>query len=96
LIYLIIIVALAAAGIARLWLLQRRQQSKIFSVAEFREGLDKIAAPTKPSTPVEERRPVAVARPRAARPTQPLDPARREAAKRRLEERRARRVRPTR
>jgi hypothetical protein len=90
LIYLIIMVVVAAAGIARLWLQQRRQQARLYSVTEFRTGLEKMSPPER-SVRVE-RRPVP-RRPAGPRKIQPLDPARRAAAKKRLEARRAERTR---
>jgi hypothetical protein len=93
LIYLVIMVVVAAVGIGRLWLQQRRQQARLFSVAEFRNGLDKIAAPSAAQPAVADRRPPSPRR-RPTHPAQPMDPARRAAAKRRLEERRAGRVAP--
>ena len=90
-IYLVIMVVVAAAGISRLWLQQRRQQARLFSVAEFRDGLDKIAAPTPTRVALAERRPPTPRR-RPSHPAQPMDPARRAAAKKRLEERRASRI----
>lgn len=85
--YLVIMVVLAAAGITRLWLQQRREGARLDSVDGFREGLQALSAPDKDRTQV--RRPAT--RPQTSRVTrgaQPLDPARREAAKRRIEARR--------
>lgn len=45
-IYLVIIVLVAAAGIARLWLLQRRQRQNLSTVDAFWDGLEKISTPT--------------------------------------------------
>ncbi|MEA2460821.1 MAG: hypothetical protein QOH90_998 [Actinomycetota bacterium] len=91
-IYLSLIVALATAGIARLWMQQRRQRARMFSVTEFRSGLEKMSESDfvgKSSTP----RPPT--RRRTGETPQPLDPVRRAAAKQRIEERRRQRVRAT-
>jgi predicted pyridoxine 5'-phosphate oxidase superfamily flavin-nucleotide-binding protein len=93
LIYLLVMVALAAAGIARLWLQQRRQRARTFTVTEFRSGLEKMSESEFVGKPAVTRAPAAR---RTVGPTQPLDPARRAAAKRRLEERRQERVRAAR
>lgn len=45
-IYLAIIVLVAAAGIARLWLLQHRQRQNLSTVDAFWDGLEKISTPT--------------------------------------------------
>ncbi|MEA2452840.1 MAG: hypothetical protein QOG04_1550 [Actinomycetota bacterium] len=89
-IYLTIFLAVAGAGIGILWLHQRRQRSHLHSVNGFRSDLERITAhqivlpdarPTRqravPSKPGGKLRP------------EPLDPERREAARRRLERRRA-------
>ena len=95
--YLAIMFLLAGAGILRLWLMQRRERSHIDSVDGFKAGLEAISAPTshvvsRPAGTPRQRseRPVQATRPtRTASPsTLTLDPARREAAKRRLEARR--------
>ena len=91
-IYLFVMVALAAAGIARLWVQQRRQRARMFSVTEFRSGLEKMSESEfvgKASTPR------APTRRRTGEIPQPLDPVRRAAAKRRIEERRRQRVKAT-
>lgn len=85
-IYLFIVLALAALGIARLWLQQRKEQARLFSVAEFRTGLDTMGSQSLPQVPASKR---TVPVRKAPRRTQPLDPARRAAAKARLEARRA-------
>jgi hypothetical protein len=87
LIYLAIMVLVAGAGIARLWLQQRRENARMNSVDGFRDSLQKIS-----SGPANRRR---TAGPRTQRPAPAIhaprtqmDPARREAAKRRIEARR--------
>ena len=94
--YLAIMFLLAGAGILRLWLQQRRERSHIDSVDGFRAGLEAISAPASHVVS----RPARSARPKSHRPSETrrpttadtttlaLDPARREAAKRRLEARR--------
>ena len=95
--YLAIMFLLAGAGILRLWLQQRRERSHIDTVDGFKAGLEAISAPTshvvtRPASTPRHRseRPVQVGRPvrAAGSSTLTLDPARREAAKRRLEARR--------
>ena len=95
--YLAIMFLLAGAGIFRLWLMQRRERSHVDSVDGFRAGLQAISAPaphvvTRPASASRQRseRPAQASRPsRSSSPaTLTLDPARREAAKRRLEARR--------
>lgn len=91
-------VLLAAAGITRLWLQQRRESARLDSVDGFREGLQKIATQQVGREPITQKRPT---RRPARRPVQmgsgmrpqPLDPARRDAAKRRIEARRRARQR---
>jgi hypothetical protein len=112
-VYLVIMFVVAAAGITRLWLQQRKERSHLDTVDGFRESLESIS--TKPerrrvSRPVRvERRsssgqrtlayadgPVRHAAPsiRSTVPKyKPLDPERRAAAKRRLEQRRKARSR---
>lgn len=92
--YLIILFLLAGAGILRLWLQQRRERSHKDSVDGFRAGLQAISTPT-PQRSLRPANTSRAARP-SVRPTSAtktgsslsLDPARREAAKRRLEARR--------
>lgn len=89
--YLVIMIVVAAAGITRLWLQQRRESAHLNSVDGFRESLEKISD-SYPSvvqqTPRTRRTPtVSTGR------HQPMDPARREAAKRRIEARRRARQR---
>ena len=81
-VYVIILVLVATAAITKLWLGQRRQRATLESVEGFRESLERIA--TGPGLGYA----------RATRRTGPrgprtLDPERREAARRRLEARRA-------
>ncbi len=102
-----IMVVVAGAGILRLWLLQRKEESRLDAVDDFRLGLEAISvqtsgrgarvyAPTShrpmPVRSVMEKRVVVDSGPanrRYSSPSpQPLDPARRAAAKRRIEARR--------
>ena len=85
--YLVIFVFVAVAGIGALWIYQRRQRSHLGSVDGFRESLKKISARDIVVPDTDEDRPTYV-RPNGRR-LEPLDPARREAARRRLEARRA-------
>ena len=89
--YLIIFLVAASAGIGSLWFYQRRQRKVLDSVDGFRSSLQRISNHeiVIPAQRVE----------RSFRPStggsrrpEPLDPARREAAMRRLERRRAARV----
>jgi hypothetical protein len=107
--YLLIVLFVAAAGITRLYLMHRRERSQLNSIDGFRDSLDRIGWHATPkrvaARPDIRARAVARAgatertvtrshraagRPqRTARGTSNrLDPARREAAKRRLEARR--------
>lgn len=90
--YLIIFLLAAGGGIGALWLYQRRQRRLLTKVGGFRSSLERISAHTIsiPDKPVE-RGTVAVG-PGGSRRHEPLDPARREAARRRLERRRAARA----
>lgn len=93
--YLVIMVAVAVAGITRLWLQQRRDSARLNSVDGFREGLEALST-QRPAGPVARPTRSAAVRPRPARSArgpQPMDPARREAAKRRIEARRRARQR---
>lgn len=85
--YLIIFLLVAGGGIALLWAHQRRQRTRLDSVDGFRESLLRISSHTLPtdSTPERETPPRPAGAPRRLAP---LDPARREAARRRLEARR--------
>ena len=96
--YLVIMVVVAAAGIATLWVQQHRQRAHLTSVDDFRSSLERISAQTDPRVRGER-----VRGPRSRPSTRPvpgrvtpLDPARREAAKRRLDARRAARARASR
>lgn len=98
-IYLFIIVLAAAAGITRLWMLQRRERQTLSSVDSFWNGLEKISTPLeawgdvkgveegvrlpapRPSEPRRTQRP-------SSKSSREIDPARRVAAKARLEARR--------
>lgn len=93
-IYLAFIVLLAGGGILKLWLYQRRQND-LGGVDEFWAGLEKVAAQPAPAPrralDTSEGRPRPMARPQSARTgarPAPLDPARRAAAKMRIEARR--------
>jgi hypothetical protein len=103
LIYLIIIVVVAAAGITRLWLVQRQHKQPMETVDGFWEGLERISSaplaefemqvpsepePTRPSR--RKKRPASASDSRARPPVRgsDLDPERRAAAKARLEARR--------
>lgn len=84
--YLIIFVLVAGAGIAALWIHQRRQRSHLGSVDGFRKSLERISSGDIVVSEAHEERPTS---PGARARLEPLDPARREAARRRLEARRA-------
>ena len=106
--YLLIVLFVAAAGITRLYLMHRRERSQLNSIDGFRDSLDRIGWHASPkrvaARPDIRARAVAragtgertvtrshrtTARPqRGATRHNRLDPARREAAKRRLEARR--------
>lgn len=100
-IYLVILVLAASMAIGRLWMVQRRQRSHLQTVDGFRESLERLSEPSKLSPPLARptSRPPAArtggaarrkAAPRLAhRRSEKLDPARRAAAKRRIEARRA-------
>ena len=78
-IYLVILVLVAAFGIFRLWLYQRRHTVRMTSIKGFKDGLRAISPESElPIRPTQERAPAA----------QRLDPDRREAARRRIEARR--------
>ena len=95
-VYLIILVLVAGAGIGRLWWIQRKHETSLQTVDGFRSSLERLSeAPTTSGT----HRPMSPPRPRAsamedlddpslASYREPLDPERRAAAKRRLEARR--------
>ena len=91
-IYLAIFVIVAMSGITALWINQSRSRRHLDSVDGFRSSLERvsthdIAVPESPREGKDVARAVRIRR----RP-EPLDPARREAARRRLERRRAARV----
>ncbi len=88
-IYVMIMLLVAGAGIGSLWVQQRRQRAHLETSESFRTSLEKIAPH---STPGPFRRAVRTGRRPASRrqvgrPV-PLDPERREAARRRVEARR--------
>jgi hypothetical protein len=104
--YLVIVLLVAVAGITRLYLMHRRERSQLDSIDGFRDSLDRIGWHSTPrrvaARPDIRARAVArsesvertvgrshrsSARPQKGRSNR-LDPARREAAKRRLEARR--------
>jgi hypothetical protein len=91
LIYLVIFVVVAGGGIGSLWLYQRRERKQLNSVDSFCASLERIST-HKIVTPVRIDRGPSRARPGGSRGPEPLDPARREAARRRLERRRAARA----
>lgn len=89
-VYLGIFLLVAVAGIIALWWSQRRQRMHLQSVHGFRSSLERIsthhvAIPTDAS----DRRAEVVTQIRQGGGREPLDPERREAAKRRLASRRA-------
>lgn len=105
--YLLIVLFVAAAGITRLYLMHRRERSQLNSIDGFRDSLDRIgwhAAPKRVAARPDIRARAearasaseltvtrshrAAARPQRDGRNNRLDPARREAAKRRLEARR--------
>lgn len=81
-VYVVILILVAAAGIAKLYLTQRRQRATLETVEGFRASLERIA--TDPGLGYAR----ATRRSGSRRP-RTLDPDRREAARRRLEARRA-------
>ena len=87
-VYLTIMVLVAAVGIGSLWVQQRRQRAHLETVEGFRSKLEKISPHSTPG-PFRQasvtRRP---ARRRVPGRPVPLDPARREEARRRVEARR--------
>ena len=107
-VYLVIMVLVAGTGITRLWLMQRRQRAHLETVDGFRMSLERISeqtrarpagtrrAPVRP-TGAGRARPVASGgRPRPVSRSSSIDPARRAAAKRRIEARRRARARTAR
>jgi hypothetical protein len=91
LVYLGIFLLVAAGGIVGLWWSQRRQRMHLRSVHGFRSSLERIStrAVVIPGASREQKEPTSSD---GSRRPEPLDPARREAAKRRLAHRRAARV----
>ena len=93
--YLLIIVVVATVGILRLWLQQRRLvKAEWRSVNGYRTTLERVSAHPAPRLSGAEQR-TAIRRNMAPatgspgpRGVTPMDPARREAAKRRIEARR--------
>lgn len=91
-VYLAIFLVVAGGGIGCLWLYQRRQQSHLDSVDGFRSSLERISThEIVIPTAQLERRHTPISSVSRRRP-EPLDPERREAARKRLERRRAARV----
>ena len=101
-IYLVILVLAASVSIGRLWMMQRRQRSHLQTVDGFRSSLQRLSepatlAPVRALQPARRKMvvrrdpaPRRIATPRMAhRRPEKLDPARRAAAKRRIEARRA-------
>ena len=101
-IYLVILVLAASVSIGRLWMMQHRQRSHLQTVDGFRSSLQRLSEPATLATvraqPPTRRKvgvrrdpaPRRIAMPRMAhRRPEKLDPARRAAAKRRIEARRA-------
>ena len=89
--YLLIMVIVAAVGIARLWILQRRQRSRTNTIDGFQKALGAISKPDRASLQGEGAAvagPSSSGRGRRSR-VRELDPVRREAARRRIEARRA-------
>jgi hypothetical protein len=86
--YLVIFFVVASAGIAAIWFRQRRELRHLNTVDGFRSSLEKISTHQVRAPGPRMRLPDAAPRARSRRP-EPLDPARREAARRRLERRRA-------
>jgi hypothetical protein len=100
LIYLFIMVLVAGTGIARLWMMQRRQRAHLETVDGFRMSLERISEQTRPRPHPGRRMPTrpsgAHGRPRPVTRSSSMDPARRAAAKRRIEARRRARARAVR
>ena len=104
--YLLIMVVVAAAGITRLWLLQRRQRAHLETVDGFRTSLERISEQTRARPPGARRAAPSrlhagvprhgAPRPRPVSRGAAIDPARRAAAKRRIEARRRARARAAR
>jgi hypothetical protein len=91
-IYLGIFLVIAVCGISGLWWSQRQQRMHLRTVGDFRSSLERmsthtVAIPRGPRERIE-----APAQPRGRRRPEPMDPATREAAKRRIARRRAARA----
>ena len=84
--YLVVFMLVAGAGILSLWIHQRRQRTHLGSVDGFRKSLEKISARAIVISDEPKAHPVGA--PERASRLEPLDPARREAARRRIEARR--------
>jgi hypothetical protein len=83
--YLVLMVVLAAIGIGRLWLIQKRQQARLGSMDGFKQSLERISGHSgRPGQPA----PVPAQSPEEAVPPTALDPVRREAARARIQARR--------
>lgn len=88
-IYIVILLLVAGAGIGSLWAQQRRQRAHLETAESFRSSLEKIAPHAHPGPFRRAMR--AGTRPSGRRPLGrpvPLDPERREAARARVEARR--------
>lgn len=86
-VYLLIMFLVAAAGITRLWLVQRRETAHLATVAGFQESLRTLSRHTRTRRPIPGR---PLRGPRTVTHIAPLDAKRRAEAKRRLEARRRR------
>lgn len=99
-VYLFIMVMVAGAGIMRLWLMQRRQRAHLETVDGFRSSLERISEQTRARPAGLRRVPGrpngAPRRPHSVSRSTGMDPARRAAAKRRIEARRRARARAAR
>jgi hypothetical protein len=88
-VYIMILLLVAGAGIGSLWVQQRRQRAHLETSESFRSSLEKIAPHATPGpfgrVAKAGRRPES--RRQVGRPV-PMDPQRREAARRRVEARR--------
>lgn len=94
-VYLIIMFSVAAVGIGTLWLQQKRERSHLSSSEKFLSSLQKISPDVQPIQRRPGRRPVPQGRRRAGSAGSPSrrpsrsEIARREAARRRVDARRA-------
>ncbi|HEV2756609.1 MAG TPA: hypothetical protein VG318_12640 [Actinomycetota bacterium] len=94
-IYLVIMFLVAGTGLASLWVQQRRERAHLGTVDGFKDSLERLsAAPTvrprrrpapRAAAPAPRRSPVRA--PHSSRRA-PMDPARRAAARKRIEARR--------